>query len=108
MDQLEAALPGVTALYLQGTCGDVNFRREYNGTERRFEPARALANAALAGLSRLRPVERPGRGALTRKLMLPTRRWTHEEVMRDRRGGVVSPANGRYDGAGWRAWHACA
>ena len=27
-DQIEAALPGATALYLQGVCGDVNFRRE--------------------------------------------------------------------------------
>ena len=41
VDQLEGALPGVTVLYLQGTCGDVNFRREYNSTGKRFEPARA-------------------------------------------------------------------
>ena len=99
VDQLEAALPGLTALYLQGTCGDVNFRREYNGTERRFEPARALANAALAGLSRLRPVERPGVGALTRKLTLPTRRWTREEVMRDREEGLYRQRTG--DTTGW-------
>ena len=50
VDQVETALPGAMALYLQGTCGDVNFRREFNGTERRFEPARALTKVALAAL----------------------------------------------------------
>src|SRR5207237_4893881 len=47
VDQIEQSLPGTIALYVQGTCGDVNFRREFNGTERRFEPAKALASAAM-------------------------------------------------------------
>ncbi len=99
VDQLEAAMPGLTALYLQGTCGDVNFRREFNGTERRFEPARALAKAALAAMPKLRPVERPGVAAHTRQLTLPTRRWRREEVMRDRDEGLYRRRTG--DTLGW-------
>ena len=36
VDQIKTTLPGTTALYLQGVCGDVNFPSELNGTERRF------------------------------------------------------------------------
>jgi|ERR1043166_4723149 hypothetical protein len=88
VDQIEAALPGATALYLQGTCGDVNFRREFNGTERRFEPARAITQVALAALETARPVEASGLAAITRTVLLPTRRWTREEVMRERDEGL--------------------
>lgn len=88
VDQIEAALPGSTALYLQGTCGDVNFRRELNGTERRFEPARALTRVALTAWQTSRPVEVSGVAAVTRRLDLPTRRWTREEVMQDREEGL--------------------
>src|SRR5206468_12219071 len=76
MDQIEAALLGVTALYLQGTCGDVNFRREFNGTARRFEPAQAITRVALQALENCRPVESAGVGTLTARVTLPTRRWT--------------------------------
>src|ERR1051325_6781157 len=88
VDQIEAVLPGATALYLQGTCGDVNFRREFNGTERRFEPARAITQVALAALETARPVEASGLAAITRTVLLPTRRWTREEVMRERDEGL--------------------
>jgi hypothetical protein len=87
VDQLEAALPGATALYLQGTCGDVNFRREFNGTERRFEPARAVTSVALDALKKARPVENADVAAVSLRVELPTRRWTREEVMRDRTEG---------------------
>jgi neutral ceramidase len=99
VDQLEAAMPGLTALYLQGTCGDVNFRREFNGTERRFEPGRALAKAALAALPSLPPLERPGVMAVTRRVVLPTRRWTRAEIMRDREEGLHRQQTG--DITGW-------
>jgi hypothetical protein len=88
VDQVEAALPGVMALYLQGTCGDVNFRREFNGTERRFEPARAIAKVVLEALGGARPIETSVVRAVTQKVMLPTRRWTRDEVMRDREEGL--------------------
>jgi hypothetical protein len=99
VDQIEAALPGVTALYLQGTCGDVNFRREYNGTERRFEPGRAVANTVLGTLGKMRPVEATGLSAVTTIVTLPTRRWTQAEVATDREEGVYRQRTG--DTTGW-------
>ena len=99
VDQLEAALPGAMAMYWQGTCGDVNFRREYNGTERRFEPAKALTAVALQAWQRARPVEARGVRASVYKVVLPTRRWTHEEISRDREEGLHRLKTG--DAAGW-------
>jgi len=99
VDQIEKALPGATALYLQGTCGDVNFRREFNGTERRFEPARAITKAALEAVQKARPVEANGIQYVSRTVTLPTRRWTREEVMRDREEGLHRLETG--DTHGW-------
>lgn len=95
VDQLEAALPGATALYLQGTCGDVNFF----STERRHVPARALTGVALKALAQARPVEKPGVQAITRSINLPTRRWTLEEVMQERQEGSYRLQTG--DTTGW-------
>ncbi len=100
VDQIEATLPGAIALYLQGTCGDVNFRRELNGTARRFEPAQALTRVALAAWQTSRPVEASGIAAVTRDLDLPTRRWTREEISRDREEGMYRIKTG--DTTGWR------
>src|ERR1051326_3729189 len=99
VDQIEAALPGATALYLQGTCGDVNFRREFNGTERRFEPARAITKVALQALERARLIEEASLTSTTIEVSLPTRRWTREEVMRDRQEGHYRLRSG--DTTGW-------
>ncbi len=99
VDQIENALPGVTALYLQGTAGDVNFRRELNGTERRFEPARALTRAALDAIANAQPLEVASIDAHTRSVILPTRRWTREEIDRDRAEGLYRLATG--DTTGW-------
>ena len=99
VDQLQAAIPGVTALYLQGTCGDINFRREYLSTDRRFEPARAVTGVALKALASARPIETPGVTVATRTVSLPTRRWTREEIMREREEGLYRLQTG--DTAGW-------
>jgi hypothetical protein len=99
VDQLEAALPGATALYLQGTCGDVNFRREFNGTDRRFEPAQAITRIALAAFEQARPIEKTGISFVSRDVKLPTRRWRREEVMRDREEGLHRLKSG--DSTGW-------
>lgn len=99
VDQIETALPGAIALYFQGVCGDVNFRREFNGTERRFEPGRAVAKVALEGWQRACPVERPGVDIVMQKISLPTRRWERAEVLRDREEGLHRLATG--DTAGW-------
>jgi len=97
-DQIEGALPGCTAMYLQGTCGDVNFRREFNGTEKRFEPARAVTKAAIEALEAAQPVEKPGVAAVSKRISLPTRRWTREEVMRDREEGLYRLKTGEMTG----------
>ena len=99
VDQVESALPGATVMYLQGTCGDVNFRREFNGTERRFEPARAITRVALEALANGRQVERPGVAAFSRTTAVPTRRWTREEVRREREEGLYRLATA--DTTGW-------
>ena len=101
VDQMEAALPGATALYLQGTCGDVNFRREFNSTERRFEPGRAITRVALEAWASSRLVDGSGLGAVSRQVTLPTRRWTREEIMRDREEGQYRLRTG--DTTGWLA-----
>ena len=98
VDQIEAALPGVTALYLQGTCGDVNFRRDFNGTEKRFEPARAVTKIALEAWQQTRAVARPGVAFLSRKVSLPTRRWEREEILRDREEGLYRLKTGNTTG----------
>lgn len=99
VDQIESALPGATALYLQGVCGDVNFCREYNGTERRFEPARAVSKIALEALQSTRRIEWSGVASVTLKVSLPTRRWQQEEIQRDREEGLYRLQSG--DTAGW-------
>ncbi|MGD0123792.1 MAG: hypothetical protein ABSF46_00435 [Terriglobia bacterium] len=99
VDQLEAILAGATAMYLQGTCGDVMFGREYVWTDRRFEPARAVTGAALKALACARPIETPGVKAVTRMVTLPTRRWRREEIMPEREEGLYRLKTG--DTTGW-------
>jgi hypothetical protein len=99
VDQIEAALPGATALYLQGTCGDVNFRREFNGTERRFEPARAVTQVALEAWQKSRAIEAAGVAAVAEPVMLETRRWSRDEIMEERAEGIYRLKTG--DTTGW-------
>ena len=83
IDQIEAAYPGAIALYLQGTCGDVMIAFDFSSTSRRFEPAREITRAALAACEDARLVA----GTIdfvTKRVHLPTRRWTMEEINSDR------------------------
>lgn len=99
VDQLEMAFPGATAMYLQGVCGDVNFLRKFNGTELRHEPGRAVTRAALGALNNARPIENPTVSGITRQAVLPTRRWTDDEIMRDREEGLYRLRTG--DATDW-------
>ena len=83
IDQIEAALPGTTALYLQGTCGDVMISLDFSSTQRRFEPAREITRVAVEAWDNARPVGGTI-NVVTRRIQLPTRRWTLEEINRDR------------------------
>jgi neutral ceramidase len=99
-DAVEAALPGVTALYLQGSCGDVNFGEEWNNPERCHEPGRHVAAKALEAWNSARLAERKGLSACSLPVMLPTRRWTDDEITRDREEGLHRLRTG--DTTGWR------
>jgi hypothetical protein len=79
-DLLEENFPGLTALYFQGACGDINFRPEYNDPARCHEPGRALAEVAREALLSGRPVEDEQVAAITHTVQLPTRRWQPEEI----------------------------
>lgn len=83
-DLIERAIPGTTAMYVQGACGDVNFLREYISPERHHEPARLLAAVALESQAEVEPMRSPHVGCSRETVLLPTRRWTREEIDRDR------------------------
>ena len=83
-DLIERAIPGTTALYVQGACGDVNFLREYISPERHHEPARLLAAVALESQAEVEPNRSPHVGYSRETVLLPTRRWTRDEIDHDR------------------------
>lgn len=99
-DLLEAALPGLTALYLQGSCGDVNFERRWHDPAVCLEPGRAVAAKALEAFATARPVEGERVAAVTRTVTLPTQRWPRTEVLRDHEEGQHRLRTG--DTTGWR------
>jgi neutral ceramidase len=98
-DMLEASLPGLTALYLQGSCGDVNFHVRYNEPGYCHEPGQAVGGLALHALASARPVGGRGVAAVVRQAVLPTRRWTPEEVHSAREEGEYRLKTG--DTTGW-------
>jgi hypothetical protein len=99
-DRIEAALPGVTAMYIQGACGDVNFDPAFSSTERCHEPAQAIATAALRCQDGGVPLIDPIVGTATVTARIPTRRWAREEIDADRVEAERRLATG--DIAGWR------
>lgn len=99
VDQIETALPGATALYLQGTCGDVMVSPEFCSTERRFEVARRAASVALRAWESSREVNGTSLATVARRVALPTRPWEREEVMQFRAEGRHRLSTG--DTTGW-------
>jgi hypothetical protein len=100
VDLLEQVFPGSTAMYLQGACGDVNFRGEWAAPEVCREPGRALAGKALEALARARRVEKETLQACALRVALPTQRYSREEVMKENEEGHYRLATG--DTTGWR------
>jgi hypothetical protein len=98
-DGLEARYPGATAMYVQGACGDTNFHRSFATTERCREPAERLIAAAVGILDRSKPSDGPVRFA-QQTAVLPTRRWTLDEIHHDRDEALRRLQNEDY--AGWR------
>ena len=84
-DLIERAMPGAVAMYLQGSCGDVNFLRRFSTTpELSRETARIVAGAALASQADAARIDDPAISAVSEQVTLPTRRWTREEIDHDR------------------------
>ena len=82
-DILEASIPGLTALFVQGACGDVNFGARWHEPALCLEPGRAVAAAALQAFASARPAESSSVGFAVRQAVLPTRRWDEADIMRD-------------------------
>lgn len=99
VDSLERALPGATALYLQGSSGDVQYRLDYWARERFREVGDALYRSALDAIASARQIRRPGVRASIRRSQLPARRWTREEVLTVYEEGKHRLQTG--DTAGW-------
>ena len=98
-DDLEAAIPDLTALFLQGSCGDVNFKTRWNEPTLCHEPGRAVATAAVEAFASARLVETPRVGAAIRAAVLPTQRWARAHVLRDREEAEYRLRTG--DASGW-------
>jgi len=101
-DHLEEKHPGLTALFFQGACGDVNFEAGWHDPKVCHEPGRAVAAAALLALAGARPADEPRVGAAALPVVLPTRRWDRAEVLRVREEGEhrlrTGDTNGWLDG----------
>jgi hypothetical protein len=98
-DILESAIPGLTALYLQGSCGDVNFNTRWLDPALCREPPRAVAGLALEAYARARLIDSPRLASVVSQVALPTRRWERAEVMRDREEAEYRLRTG--DTTGW-------
>ena len=99
-DRIEDQLPGCTALYVQGACGDVNFLRSFSDPQRAHKPAERIAHAALQALEDSETLNATDVRAASEIISLPTRRWTREEIDADRVEAEQRLRNG--DTGGWR------
>lgn len=81
VDRFGKAFAGVTALYVQGTAGDVNTLRKFNSTDLRFEPAKQITAAAFEAWLTAKPIKDTSVAYTTQIAELPTRPWTRSEVM---------------------------
>ncbi|MBY0228612.1 MAG: hypothetical protein K2W96_04960 [Gemmataceae bacterium] len=98
-DLLERELPGVTALYLQGACGEINIKAGFHDPDNCHRPGVAIAQAALQCWKKARPAEGETVRAVERTVTLPTRRWGRDEVLAVREECERRLATG--DTAGW-------
>ena len=57
VDRFAKAFPGATALYVQGTAGDVNVLRKFASTDLRFEPAKQITAAVFEAWLTAKPLK---------------------------------------------------
>jgi hypothetical protein len=84
---------------LQGSCGDVNYDERCNNPDHCHDPGLAVADLAVEAFGAARPVEVPRVKAVARPVVLPTRRWTREEIQGDRAEAEYRLRSG--DTTGW-------
>jgi neutral ceramidase len=99
VDLIERELPGAMAMYLQGSCGDVNFRLDFWTPEHFREAGLAVFEAARTAWSHSRKIETSGIESVVHQIDLPARRWTREEVLELYEEGQYRLSTG--DTRGW-------
>lgn len=100
-DLLERELPGVTAVFLQGACGEINIRPDCHDTDRCHTAGIAIAQAALQVWRKARASETQSVLAVEKVIDVPTRHWTLAEIQEVRTECVHRLATG--DTTGWLA-----
>lgn len=98
-DRIETEFPSATAIYLLGTCGDINFLPEISADPSRHEPGRVIAEKALQLMNHAEPVSDQRIAVVSRRIRLPTRPWTADEIAVDREEGLYRARTG--DTSGW-------
>lgn len=100
VDLVEQRYPGAAAMFVQGACGDINFERRWQEPDVCREPGQALAAQAVEAIEAAEPLEGGPVSACCRRVLLPTRRYSRDEVLRELDEGRHRLATG--DVAGWR------
>ena len=98
-DTIESKWPQAVALYLQGSCGDVNFEPRFNHPDNCRRPGLEVAARAVTALENARAVENPQVAAAALTTVLPTRRWSRAEIQKDRDEALYRRRTG--DTNGW-------
>lgn len=99
-DIIEKELAGSVAIYLQGACGDTNFLPEFQNETESHIPAQRIAEFALSLIHSAEPSRTDGLSTSSGIAVLPTRRWTWEEIQSDREEALRRLEN--RDFQGWR------
>ncbi len=100
VDALESVFRPAKAAFLQGAAGDTNFKRIFEVPEMYRQPGRALVGASIDALAHATPMTEPTVAAASGRVVLPTRRWTKEEIDADHNEGTERLKTGSI--VGWR------
>lgn len=82
---IEQKIPGTTGIYIQGACGDVNFLKKFQSDDRCQQPASTIATAVVELIDQ-KPTASTSAvvAASAKRVDIPTRRWTLQEIHADR------------------------
>ena len=83
-DRIEQHFPDAIGMYVQGACGDVNFQKDYVDPERYAEPVERLSQTIVNCVQNAKPMSSQSVAWAVEQAILPTRRWTNDEIHADR------------------------